>query len=92
VIKIPLTLAPDKLRISIISALKAQKKITGKERGVLDIKAGNRTGEIVYVANEMNISCMVSEDDVSLYFVWQNGKIQRVLKEKLLKNPSELSQ
>lgn len=61
----------------------------GKEKGVLDIKAGNKPGEIIYVAVEMNISCIVSEDDVFFWFDWEYGKKQRARKEDFL---SELSQ
>ena len=85
--KIPVS---DELRSSIISVLRKRIRIAGKEKGVLDIRAGDETGEIVYVALEMNVSCMVYEDDLFFHFEWQfGGDKQRARKGDFLSELSE---
>ncbi|MCX6721044.1 MAG: hypothetical protein NT026_00335 [Candidatus Staskawiczbacteria bacterium] len=79
----------DELRESILAVLNKRREAVGRERGVLNIRAGAKPGEIVYVALEMNISCIVSEDEAFFWFHWEYGKKQKARKGAFL---SELSQ
>jgi hypothetical protein len=80
----------DELRESILLVLNKNRVVTGRDKGVLNVRAGERPGEIVYVAPEMNISCMVYEDDTFLTFEWPFGnRKQRARKRDFL---SELAQ
>jgi hypothetical protein len=79
----------DELRESILLVLNQRRQKVGREMGVLDIRAGLRPGEIVYVAPEMNVSCMVSQDECFFYFHWEYGMSQKARKNKFL---AELTQ
>ena len=80
----------DELRESILVILNKKREVAGKKKGVLNIRAGDKRGEIVYVALAMNISCMVYEDDTFFYFKWPFGNLQqRAGKDDFL---SELTQ
>jgi hypothetical protein len=79
----------DELRESILLVLNQRRQKVGRKMGVLDIRPGLRPGEIVYVAPEMNISCMVSQDNQYFYFEWEYGASQKARKDKFL---AELAQ
>ena len=83
----------DELRDLIIEVLKKQQHKSGREKGVLDIKAGPRPGEIIYVLREMNIECIVTDDSEYLHFSWPTGRRQKTPRNTFLENVSaKLSQ
>jgi len=74
----------DEIRESILSVLKHRLETHGRNRGVVNVKPGNKPGEIVYVSPEMNTSCMASEDNDYFYFDWPSGRRRRAQKDKFL--------